>query len=164
MSSCLSGQYKGTTTCQNCATGCKTCFAAGTTSCTSCNGTLYLAFDSTRCVDPCPAGQTTGADNNCLLCDRSCLACNNTIFNCTTCSTGFMWNSTGPGPCVSVCLISQYYNSTSGGCKDCPNTCRTCFGEGTDATTTFPNQCTSCTGTSYLAVGSTQCMTNCPSG
>lgn len=166
ISNCPVGQYKGTTTCTNCPTGCATCFGSATTSglgtqCYTCGSSHALAYGSTRCLTTCPGGQVKGVDSNCLLCDVSCATCTTSISNCVTCKSGYVFSGSSPGPCISSCPVGKYMGSSA--CTSCPGGCLTCFGGGIDSNN-CGTQCLVCTGSHYLAYGGTRCLLSCPSG
>lgn len=102
-----------------------------------------------------------GVNNNCLLCDRSCTDCGTDIYTCNTCSAGFVFLSSSPGPCVSICPVGTFFDTSD--CTTCPTGCAVCFGGGTDGSSQG-TQCTVCTGSYYLAIGSTKCVGTCPGG
>lgn len=163
----------GATACTACPSGCKLCYAgtldgsSNPTACTVCNGTRYLAYGTTRCVaaSGCPAGQVASAvDNVCLLCDVSCLTCQTNIYTCVACKSGFVFSGSNPGPCVSACPVGQYATTTgTRACTACANGCSTCYGDATNGNGEGV-QCFSCTGSAYLAYGSTKCVATCPIG
>ena len=120
-----------------------------------------MALGSTRCLAACPSGQVAGVDSNCLLCDLSCDTCSGSTYTCTACKSGFLFSGSNPGPCVNSCPVGTYADTTD--CTTCVTGCATCFGGGVDGSGNGV-QCTTCTGSYYLAIGSTSCLGTCPSG
>ena len=114
MANCPNEQYGnvGTHTCDDCATGCATCFGGSDTQCTVCkldSNQYYLDLGTTNCVQTCTPGTWGQAsDSKCYACDASCLTCNGGLAtNCQTCGnkTGILLFLNGT-MCVAVCPAS----------------------------------------------------------
>lgn len=82
-----------------CTLPCKSCLATNSTHCLSCYSTIpavvatLLDSVSNTCVSACLASQYLGqgGDNTCYACSPSCLTCANVSYNCTSCSSSFLY-------------------------------------------------------------------------
>ena len=131
--------------------GCAEC-AGETTTCTACDGGLYLN-NVNECVpgDECP--DTTFADDEsgrCEMCEGGCAHCSDRT-TCIECTSGYLI----AGDCVWDCdLKGHYYPDDDASplqCSPCPADCAACNNDGT---------CAECAAGYYLLEG--VCVLDCP--
>ena len=154
--------------CNTCDSTCKTCSAAGSSACLSCNNGNYLI------------GTT------CLACSSSCMTCNANSTNCTSCNSGkFLVTTSDSWSCESTCPHGTYGDTGSNICKPCDSNCASCIGLSTNCSdcniklylssgtclacdttcytcTIIPTNCTSCYNLTYLL--NNLCSSTCPAG
>lgn len=98
-------------------------------------------------------------------CPATCSTCDNLTY-CTSCGTSlggqsYLYNYS----CIFNCPTGTYANTTNFTCIVCDISCATCYGP-------FSSNCLTCANVSsggtitfyYLAVGESNCATNCPDG
>lgn len=122
-----------TTFYRSCGGFCKTCLPSNSSFCQSCytvegvntyGGYNYLTSDG-NCVDECGADYYN-ASGICTPCSDPCYGCSNTAIDCTSCLSGYFFDSTAATPsasCQPSCPIGYYGDSTSNTCKPCNSQC-----------------------------------------
>lgn len=118
--SCPIGYVGVISSCQPCATGCKTCQNT-VNYCTACQANYYLMVSASECIQTCPTGLFADATSGtCIGCSSPCLTCSGSTSNCTSCTSGYVYQ----GTCVSTCPSATYlFNSQ---CQSCPTGCSSC--------------------------------------
>ena len=149
--------------CLACATGCSTCFAAGTSSCTVCSTSYYLQTGQTSCAATCASGEFANAVGNvCTACVAACATCTAATV-CQSCQSvnGIAYFLSGSA-CTVACPSNQFGQVSNFRCTACADGCATCFGAALSA-------CSSCGVSSapanyYLVYATTTCAPSCPNG
>ena len=157
---------------------CTTCVVGSAyNQCTSCSGSTYLNLPSTgACTTTCPTGYWADSSNNeCMPCYistsgpyYSCTTCVvGAAYNqCTSCSGSTYLNLPSTGACTTTCPTGYWADSSNNECMPCYisttapyYSCTTCV------VGSAYNQCTSCSGSTFLNLPSTgACTTTCPNG
>ncbi|EAS04000.3 EGF-like domain protein (macronuclear) [Tetrahymena thermophila SB210] len=105
--------------CSQCDPTCRTCSGPGSSSCQSCDATLFRTLNaSNQCV--CMNGYFLSA-GTCQKCDDNCKTCANTSTNCNSCSS--LMKLVG-----NQCFCENGYFAQGSSCIQCDITCSTCNG------------------------------------
>eukprot|EP00826_Nyctotherus_ovalis_P054821 TRINITY_DN7216_c0_g1_i18.p1 TRINITY_DN7216_c0_g1~~TRINITY_DN7216_c0_g1_i18.p1 ORF type:complete len:1613 (-),score=317.99 TRINITY_DN7216_c0_g1_i18:229-5067(-) len=144
--SCPEGYYVSNGECHYCPKSCKTCL--GKENCISCVEGLY--FYSNACYEEgCPVGSFESGEKVCEACNVSCYSCVGNKYNCTKCSSGYIWYEE---ECLNKCPNTTI--NVGHGCEYCDPPCFTCKD--------FKNYCTSCLPGYKLFDG--ECLARRPKG
>jgi len=148
VNSCPNGYYGDSNMiCQPCRD--VNCLICTSSSCQGCNLSWYLLSNG-NCSASCPL-KTYISSGKCLGCNSSyCDVCTNqTTTGCSKCNSGKFLSS---GSCVDTCGTSQYPDTASHTCVNCPTNCQTCANA----------SCTICNSGGYLKSGG--CVSSCGDG
>ncbi|KAL4470077.1 hypothetical protein ABPG72_008736 [Tetrahymena utriculariae] len=105
--------------CKQCDPTCRTCSGPGSSSCQTCDATLFRTLNATnQCV--CMNGYFLSA-GVCQKCDSNCKTCTNTSTYCTSCSS--LMNLVN-----NYCVCENGYFAQGSNCVQCDITCSTCNG------------------------------------
>lgn len=169
------GRIATLTTYDICPSGCLSCShhltGMGVKICKECKSTLNITGDSRRCESKCnvPPNLILSAKDGCVAacleseyvlteycetCDPACKTCYGPNSNrCLSCKDAK--RLTKEGRCESSCPSTQYYNSTTGVCDWCLDSCIECTDEST---------CKKCIDGYTLDTQTQKCVPICPSG
>jgi len=151
LTACPNTTISITNVCMNCTSPCSTCSNV-LTNCTSClTGYLYAVSSGNQCATVCPNGTYSSVtSSSCLSCTSPCLTCLGTATNCTSCSTGYLYNQA----CLSSCPSNTMANSVQLTCDTCVSPCLTCQNQ--------TQNCTSCISNYYYYSATNRCYLACP--
>lgn len=118
-----------------CVSPCATCY--NVYFCKTCSVGIYY---NKVCVTSCPSGTIyNSTSNECVSCTKSCLTCSVTTSNCTSCISGYYFNS--DNTCTLACQDGYYADIYTQGCEVCISPCMKC---------TSQTSCISCVSNYYL--------------
>ncbi|KAL4482616.1 hypothetical protein ABPG73_021276 [Tetrahymena malaccensis] len=161
INSCPDGYFSDTknNVCAQCNSSCLTCASPGDNkSCLTCAPNLYLL--NGQCVNSCPQKYYSTTSTNpqtmiCKQCYQDCLTCSGPqSTDCKTCQLPNYFVA-ATSQCLPNCPPKFYKNDPLALCSACDPSCANCSGPSA-------NQCTSCTGSSYLDGNS--CVNTCSPG
>ena len=152
VAACASNEYGDSLNrvCRLCDSSCLTCSSGGSSSCLTCQPSLF--FLSSQCLVTCPSGMFGNTvSKNCEPCQSPCETCSSSATYCESCLLG---KTALSGSCVDICRSDQYRDTTANLCKNCHSECLTCSGA-------LFNNCLTCGPNLYFDEDLKTCKSSC---
>lgn len=125
---CPSDKYRESETgfCKSCPSHCLVCSSANT--CLKCADNYQMKDQSTPIcsANPCVEPLRRNSQGVCVICGTNCKACQSAD-NCDVCDDQYALDNPPSSDCLlTECPEQKYRASTTGHCKDCSATCKSC--------------------------------------